>query len=489
MAEVVNEFNPNENASRTNPFRRIPSPSLQERAGEEMPAEQLMQEIWLYQRLQRDELCAVDGRRLRILHPGFWNREAGPDFQKAVIQIEGTGVLSGDVELDLLPGGWVSHGHHENDSFQRVILHVVWKAGRNSPPVHLLPCLELREHLDSPLTELQAWSGSSADRRVLPEFQGRCAAPLMEMTPEKRLAVLREAAGVRLRYRADRHLARARQAGWEQALWEALFRCLGYKHNPWPFQLIAESRNRLLDAPVPTSEADVLPMQSMLFGFAGLLPLEVSRQPQSHRYVRDLWAHWWRKREALEDLLLPKSIWHLHGHRPANHPERRLALAAHWLCRRRIVAGLEQWFASDLPKTQWARELVDLLQVDNDPFWNWHWTLRSNRLARPKPLLGLSRVTDLAMNAILPWFWTRAVAGRNDAFRQRAEERFFQWPSGQDNAVLQLARERLLASERSTNFSTAALQQGLLQIVHDFCEQSNAVCENCLFPEMVRRLL
>jgi len=31
-----------------------------------------------------------------------------------------------------------------------------------------------------------------------------------------------------------------------------------------------------------------------------------------------------------------------------------------------------------------------------------------------------------------------------------------------------------------------AAQQGLIQIVRDFCDHSNAICENCRFPELVR---
>jgi hypothetical protein len=32
----------------------------------------------------------------------------------------------------------------------------------------------------------------------------------------------------------------------------------------------------------------------------------------------------------------------------------------------------------------------------------------------------------------------------------------------------------------------AAAQQGLLQILRDFCDHSNALCENCRFPDMVK---
>jgi hypothetical protein len=35
----------------------------------------------------------------------------------------------------------------------------------------------------------------------------------------------------------------------------------------------------------------------------------------------------------------------------------------------------------------------------------------------------------------------------------------------------------------------AAAQQGLIQIVRDFCDHSNAVCENCKLPELVREFV
>jgi hypothetical protein len=70
--------------------------------------------------------------------------------------------------------------------------------------------------------------------------------------------------------------------------------------------------------------------------------------------------------------------------------------------------------------------------------------------------------------------------------QRTAEERYFAWPGAEDNAVLRLARQRLLGGASARSLPTAAIQQGLLQIVRDFCEHSNALCENCPFPELVR---
>jgi hypothetical protein len=51
---------------------------------------------------------------------------------------------------------------------------------------------------------------------------------------------------------------------------------------------------------------------------------------------------------------------------------------------------------------------------------------------------------------------------------------------------LKLARQRLLGTSSEKNLKTAAAQQGLIQIVRDFCEHSNATCDSCKFPELVR---
>ncbi len=104
----------------------------------------------------------------------------------------------------------------------------------------------------------------------------------------------------------------------------------------------------------------------------------------------------------------------------------------------------------------------------------------------PQPLLGAARVTDLAVNVVLPWLWIRAQEGGNEKIRREMERRYFAWPAAEDNSVLKLARQRLLGSPSARILKTAAQQQGLIQIVRDFCEHSNAVCADCRFPELVR---
>ena len=95
-------------------------------------------------------------------------------------------------------------------------------------------------------------------------------------------------------------------------------------------------------------------------------------------------------------------------------------------------------------------------------------------------------MTNLAVNVILPWFSARARAGRSEPLVLRAKERWLAWPAGEDNALLKQARVRLLGGGVRGLEPTAASQQGLLQILRDFCARTNALCDGCRFPGLVK---
>lgn len=448
--------------------------------GADGPPENLLQAIWQHQRLRRDDLHLSDGRPVRILHPGFWNHEAGPDFRKAVVRIADEAPVSGDLEVDLNPGCWKGHRHHQNPNFGGVILHVVWEVTGHAETV--LPTLALKDALDSPLSELALWLNAETARVLPDELAGKCSAPLRGLTADKRDELLQQAALVRLQSKAAQIQGRARDAGWEQALWEGLFRALGYKHNTWPMQSLAELRPRMADGC-----GGVLHWQARLFGTGGLLPAELPRAGSGGgRYLRQVWDLWWRDRDVFADHVLPGRLWHLGGLRPANHPQRRLALASHWLGDGGTITRLEKWFMQEIAERRLAASLLEVLQA-RDEYWGWHWTFRSERLGKAQPLLGEPRATDLAMNVILPWFWVRADDGGNEQLRRRAEARYLAWPAGEDNSVLKQTRQRLFGSASARWLKTAGAQQGLLQIVRDFCDHANALCDQCRFPELVRQ--
>jgi hypothetical protein len=418
-----------------------------------------------------------------VLHPGFASVEGGPDFRGAVLQFADEKPISGDVEIDLQTSGWHAHGHDKNSNFKNVVLHVVWDASKKSESIPLI--LPLKNFLDAPPAELAL---ALENESGLPEnLRGKCSAPLRELSESQLTELLHAAAKVRLQNKASAMLARAKNSGWEPALWENLFRALGYKHNVWPMQNLAEQKNRLLSASRRLGGENIIQLQARLLGVSGLLPDELTRaQKSSDTFLRRAWDFWWRDRDEFETCILPREVWKFHGLRPANHPQRRLALAAHWLAAENLISKIENWCAVEIPDQKLLASLHEIFQIERDEFWSWHWTFKSARMPKPQPLLGEARVTDLAVNVILPWLWIRAKTGDNDKLQREVERRFFAWPVAEDNSVLKLARQRLLGTANARVLKGAAQQQGLMQIVRDFCEHSNAVCDDCRFPDLVR---
>jgi len=445
---------------------------------EDTPPESLVQNIWHHQRIRRDELKLIDGRALRVLHPGFWNHGAGPDFRDAVLQFESETPFTCDVEIDLQSSGWKSHAHDRNPNFKNVKLHVVWSGETQTT----IPTLALKSFLDAPLVELALWLTSDAAQRYPEGLLGQCAGPLRDLTLTHVEQLLNEAALVRFERKASDLHARARQVGWEQSLWEGMLRALGYKQNVWPMQRVGELRARLLPR-----DSSLMQSQARFLGLSGLLPNDLTRKQRSaDSYLRTVWDHWWRERDAFSDCALPKSLWRLNALRPANHPQRRLALAAHWSRDAGLFKRIDRWFATAQEDRALDSSLLKCLQPSDDEFWSWHWTLRSARMMKPQPLLGATRATDLAINVVLPWLWLRAREGGNAKLLAEAERRYFAWPAAEDNSVLRLARDRLLGGRRDVKLTSAAMQQGLLQVVRDFCDHSNALCTDCKFPELVK---
>lgn len=447
------------------------------------PPERWMQQIWRHQRLHRDHLKTLDGQPVRVLHPGFWNRESGPDFTEAVVQIGNAPACRGDVELDRVIAGWQSHHHAGNPAYRQVVLHVVWTAPASDlqPPV-----LALKPFLDAPLHELAPWLENDAPGLLPGNLPGRCCAPLRQVAPGQFEEILKQAAQVRLLRKASALAVRARQAGWDQALWEGLFGALGYKHNTWPMRRLAE-----LTAVDPAQPGSLFreEWEARLLGLSGLLPTQLPRG-DARAETRRLWDLWWRERDVWEEQVLPSLVWRLGGVRPANHPQRRIILAARWRAGGMLSGPLEGWLSASGTGTALVTQLGALLTPAPRPddYWSQHTSLRSRAMPHPAPLLGSARLTDLALNVILPWLHARAAAEVRPDRLAEVERRYFAWPAAGDNTSLRLARQRLFGGGPDPLPNSGAIQQGLHQILCDFCQRAGPLCDECPFPSVVRAL-
>ena len=87
--------------------------------------ERLLGQLWKERAARQGEFRSKSGRRYRVLYPGRSSSGAGPDFRGAVLEEEGVGLVTGDVELHLDERDWRSHGHGTDPRYNGVVLHVV----------------------------------------------------------------------------------------------------------------------------------------------------------------------------------------------------------------------------------------------------------------------------------------------------------------------------------------------------------------------------
>ena len=89
-------------------------------------AEEFLHYVWKQRRFNQNSLMDCQGHSLNIVQPGLVNLDSGPDFSNAKIQIGGT-LWAGNVEIHIKSSDWQRHNHHKDESYDSVILHVVWE--------------------------------------------------------------------------------------------------------------------------------------------------------------------------------------------------------------------------------------------------------------------------------------------------------------------------------------------------------------------------
>ncbi len=254
-------------------------------------SELLLQRIWLRGEFATTRARTTAGQALEVVHPGQWNRLAGPDFKRARLLLDGRPV-TGDVEVHFHAGDWRRHGHDADPHYAEVALHVVlFPPEPGEPPIvtstgREAPTLVLVDLLWHDLEEYAAEESLNA-------LNGRDPWPVLEallaLAPEARAARLEEA--MRRRWAEKTGFARLRieRLGWDEACHLTTLEILGYRAN-----------------------------RGAMVRVASAFPLARWRAGRpSREELVEAAADWWSRR----------------GVRPLNRPEIRLDQYRDWLAR------------------------------------------------------------------------------------------------------------------------------------------------------------
>jgi len=217
--------------------------------------------------------------------------------------------------------------------------------------------------------------------------------------------------------------------------------------------------------------------EARLFGAAGFLDpatAEAAQAADTRAYLRRLWDQWWTLRDSVETIPRRAIPWRYDGTRPLNHPQRRVGALAGLLDQWEEVRELWEQPVNnfEIRVKKWAQKLAH-------PYWDRHYTLRSETTPRPFRLIGKDRLRDILGNVVFPGA-IRLEPDRWDDYARLG---------GVDsNQKLRRAALRLFGQDRERQKLFTRYyhqQQGLLQIYEDFCLEDASDCRDCPFPEQL----
>jgi hypothetical protein len=371
--------------------------------------EETLYEWWQYY-ARTGQLIETGHRRLRILAGGMLNTARGPDFLSARFELDGV-VYQGDVECHIRYADWQQHGHHLDKAYRMVVLHVTAESAPAEPVYnkwnqHSIPTLCLIPPGQYPEDNF-SWLQNVPDDQLRASLQDRALN--------------------RFENKTKSYLSLLENKNENQVFYEYFLRVFGYPSNSEAFQLLATH--------IPwdwlmyhkgsfISESEAL--YAIIAGQAGFIPLyPPDAYTESISRIYSTWS------TILPGAEMHNMQWQFAGVRPKNHPHLRLAA---WTL---IILWNEFALKDNLSETLSARlnpqkmyaKLLNMLSVSADNYWSEHYALgKFLPHSRNIWLPGESRVLELLINVILPFFAAKSVLSDSEGFRYYLTDLYMSLP-------------------------------------------------------------
>ncbi|MBN2742659.1 MAG: DUF2851 family protein [Marinilabiliaceae bacterium] len=290
-----------------------------------MLTEMLLQFLWKFRLFAHPVVRTSDGETVEIIHPGYQNFDAGPDFFNAKVKIGDT-MWAGNVEIHHKTSQWNDHRHHLDKAYNNVILHVVMEhddcvsteSGR-IVPVLVMPVMPELEMRYREMMDHSQWLSCCGSRFALPEAESSVwLESLLIGRLEDRCLKMQQ-------------LLTYFHGDWDQVCFVMLARAFGFGVNSDAFESLA------LLTPVRRlmQHADQIEqLEAMLMGQAGFLDERVGDDYQDRLSSEYLF---FKEKYSLKTM--GSHRWKFLRLRPKNFPTVRLAQLAQWVHHHPQVTG------------------------------------------------------------------------------------------------------------------------------------------------------
>jgi hypothetical protein len=409
--------------------------------------EELFQHIWLFRLFTQTGLATVEGEPVQIIHPGYLNTHAGPDFTAARIRI-GNKIWAGNVELHLRTSDWFKHGHQHNLQYQNVVLHVVFEHDVHVPGLWHIPCLELQQFIPKVLLHRYAYLKHAATFVPCANSAAKVPVLVWESWKERLLAERLERKSAVMQEWLQKN-----KYDWEEVCYWALARSFGSPANGELFLQLARSLPYHL---LLRHRHDRMQLEALLFGQAGMLEGAFEDD-----YALTLQREYAFFRHKYQLQPLPGQLWKWLRMRPASFPTIRIAAFAALLHQHthlfsqliafRELPLLEQWL--DIPLTG---------------YWETHYRFGVPVAQTRRP--GRMAMHNILINTVLPLLYLYGSERDSSDHLETAVRLMGELPP-EDNVVIRGWEDSGVTA------NNAGDTQALLELKQLYCEEKR--CLQC----------
>jgi hypothetical protein len=413
--------------------------------------EDFLHYVWQFRSFNCIGLATTMGESLKIFSTGLHNKDAGPDFSNAKIQIGNT-IWAGQVEIHLKSSDWIKH-HHQNDgSYDNVILHVVLEHDEEivRKDGSVLPVLVLKERI--PDTLIDKYYSLILNLNDFP-----CKVQIKDVDPLIVNSFLSRVAIERFELKTSQVLERLAQlkGNWDETFYHFLARNFGFKVNALPFELLAKALPQYYFAKHKDQPAQI---EALVFGAAGFLNDRFTDEyPAKLKQEFD----YLKKKYRIKPLAV--NLWKFMRMRPQNFPTLRLAQFA------ALIVQSNHLFS----KVMAVKDVIELRRLFEklpvNDYWKHHYHFKKE-VEGVGVQIGQVSVDNILLNTVALFLFAYGKHTANQSYINRAIQLLEHLPA-ESNAIT----ERFVAE--GIKMEHAFASQGILQLKKQYCDQKK--CLSC----------
>ncbi|WMN07095.1 DUF2851 family protein [Marivirga arenosa] len=415
--------------------------------------EDFLHYVWRYQKFDNKNLLTTQKLSLKIIKTGFPHTDSGPDFKQAKIRIDDI-EWNGAVEIHIKSSDWNRHEHQHDESYQNVVLHVVWQndLAIHHPDGSLIPTLELKDRIDIDLIEKYNQLQKSKDH--IP-----CASQWPKVDSILKSQMFEKALVERLLNKSEKakSMFENEVQDWEQASYFMLLSAFGFKVNQYPFERLAELLPYQI---IKKYRSSVFQLEALLFGAAGFL--EFDFRDEYPNQLKNEWHFLRHKHAEVFQKELKFLEWKFLRLRPANFPTIRIAQLA------QIFHLFDSLFEAFVIETN-AKILLKRLKVGVSDYWMNHYQFDKLSTSKNKQL-GANSIKIVVINTIPPLLASYANSIVEEKYMDKAL-----------SILKELKPENNYITKKftviNTEFNSAFDSQAAIQLHNEYCQPKR--CLDC----------